>query len=184
MVTPCSPTPARKNGFSYLGLLYIIALIGLSAATTVQLGGIAQRRQVEDELIFVGLQYKQAIRAYFEAAPNGTTATAPSRLEDLLRDPRFPGAKRHLRKLYEDPLTGQMDWCLIKTEDGRGILGIYSPSQETPIRVDHFPDEVFHFKGKTSYAQWVFVYGVVCTDSGCEITRAQLDPRCGNQPVP
>jgi len=173
--------PARKNGFSYLALIYIIALLSLCAAATVQMGAIVQRRDAEDELIFVGLQYKKAIRAYFEAGPNGV-AVAPRRLEDLLHDTRYPGTKRHIRKLYADPLTGKMDWCLIRTDDGNGILGVYSPSHNTPIRMDHFPDEVFYFKGKKNYAQWVFVYGVVCTDSGCEINQNALDPKCASRP--
>lgn len=155
-------------------MLIVIALISLAASYSVQLGGIAQRRQVEDELLFVGLQYKRAIRSYFEAAPPGAPSAAPARLEDLLKDPRFPYAKRHIRRLYADPLTGKNDWVLIRTLDGQGILGVHSRSRENPIRIDHFPDEFFHFKGKKRYADWVFVYGVVCTDTGCEIAPSQF----------
>lgn len=163
----------HRGGFSYLGLLIVIAILSLSATTTVQLGAIVQRRQAEDQLLFVGLQYKRAIRSYFEAAPPGTTATAPARLEDLLRDPRFPQVRRHIRRLYEDPMTGKLDWVLIHSVDGKGILGLHSRAKETPIRMDNFPDEFFHFKNKKRYADWVFVYGVVCTDAGCEINPAQ-----------
>lgn len=163
----------RNAGFSYLGLLIVIAIISLSATATVQLGAIVQRRQAEDQLLFVGLQYKRAIRSYFESAPPGTTATAPARLEDLLRDPRYPQPRRHIRRLYDDPMTGKPDWVLIRSVDGSGILGLHSRSKETPIRMDNFPEEFFHFKGKKRYADWVFVYGVVCTDDGCEINPAQ-----------
>ncbi len=164
----------RSRGFTYLGMLIIIAIISLSAAATVQIGAIMQRRQMEDQLLFIGLQYKRAIRSYFESAPPGAAATAPARLEDLLRDPRFPQAKRHLRKLYEDPMTGKTDWVLIRSTDGQGILGLHSRSKEIPIRMDNFPEEFFHFKGKKRYADWVFVYGVVCTDQGCEINPSQF----------
>lgn len=167
------PRP-HAHGFTYVGLLIVIAIISLAATSSVQLGAIAQRRQVEDELLFVGLQYKRAIRSYFEAAPPGAPSAAPPRLEDLLRDPRFPYPKRHLRRLYPDPLTGKNDWALIRTLDGQGILGVHSRSKESPIRIDNFPDEFFHFKGKQRYADWVFVYGVVCTDAGCEINPAQI----------
>lgn len=173
MVKIVTPAPHRIRGFTYVGLLIVVAIVGLAAASSVQLGAIAQRRQVEDELLFVGLQYKRAIRSYFEAAPPGAPSTAPARLEDLLRDPRFPNPRRHIRRLYPDPLTGQNDWVLIRGLDGQGILGVHSRSKENPIRIDNFPDEFFHFKGKKRYADWVFVYGVVCTDNGCEISPAQ-----------
>lgn len=167
------PSLRQTHGFTYLGLLIIIAIISLSATAAVQLGAIVQRRQAEDQLLFIGLQYKRAIRSYFESAPPGAAATPPARLEDLVRDPRFPQAKRHIRRLYEDPMTGKNDWVLIRSTDGQGILGVHSRSKETPIRIDNFPDEFFHFKGKKRYADWVFVYGVVCSDQGCEIEPSQ-----------
>lgn len=167
---------ARRNGFTYLGLLIIVAIVSLSAAASVQLGAVVQRRQAEDQLLFVGLQYKRAIRAYFESAPPGTIATPPARLEDLLKDPRYPQPHRYLRKLYEDPLTGKADWVLIRSMDGQGILGIHSRSKEQPIRIDNFPEEFFFFKDKKRYADWLFIYGVVCSDTGCEISPAQESP--------
>ncbi|MFT4172091.1 MAG: type II secretion system protein [Rhodocyclaceae bacterium] len=158
----------RTTGFTYIGLLIVLAIIGIAAAATVQVGAIAQRRQAEDELLFVGLQFKQALRAYYEATPAGTASTLPRRLEDLTRDPRYPFTRRYLRKIYDDPLTGTRDWGIIKAGDG-GIVGLYSKSRDKPIRIANFPDEFFHFEGKKSYADWVFVYGVVCQNSGCEL---------------
>ncbi|MDP5239624.1 type II secretion system protein [Uliginosibacterium sp. 31-16] len=173
---PTRSAPFCRTGFSYVGLLIVIAIISLAATTTVQLGAIAHRRQAEEELLFIGLQYKRAIRSYFEAAPPGAPAAAPNQLEDLIRDPRFPGVRRHLRQLYPDPLTGKLDWVLIRAPDGKGLLGVHSRSKESPIRIDNFPDEFFHFKGKHRYSDWVFVYGVVCSDQGCEIDRSVNDP--------
>lgn len=175
MVARCSSHLRIDRGFTYIGLLIVVAVVALAATASVQLGAIVHRRMAEEELLFVGKQYKQAIRSYFEAAPPGTDAVAPGRLEDLLRDPRFPGVRRHLRQLYADPLTGKNDWVLIRTLDKHGILGIHSRSREAPIRRDNFPEEFFHFKGKERYADWVFVYGVVCSDAGCEIDSSQID---------
>lgn len=163
-----------QAGFTYLGLLLVIAVISLTAAVTLQTGAILERRKAEDELIFVGLQFKAAIRSYFESTPPGTPAAAPRRLEDLLRDPRFPNAKRHLRKIYLDPMTGSTDWGVIRTADGNGILGVYSKSRSAPIRIANFPDEVFHFEGKKRFADWVFVYGVVCQNAGCELPQQPI----------
>jgi type II secretory pathway pseudopilin PulG len=168
-------TARSLGGFSYVGLLIALAIISLSAAATVQLGAIVYRRHAEEELIYIGLQYKRAIRSYFEAAPVGVPSTPPTRLEDLVRDPRFPGVKRHIRTIYNDPLTGKPDWVLIKSPDGKGFLGVRSRSKETPIRMENFPDEIFYFKNKTRYADWVFVYGVVCSDIGCEIDQSSAN---------
>ncbi|MDB5800419.1 MAG: hypothetical protein JWL63_1358 [Rhodocyclales bacterium] len=156
------------DGFSYIGLLIIIAIIAVVAAGTVQAGAVSQRRDAEEDLIAVGLEFKLAVRSYFEATPEGVPSSAPRTLEDLVRDPRFPNVKRHLRKIYNDPLTGKPDWGLIRSAEG-GILGVFSKARGTPIRQDGFPDELFYFKGKQNYRNWVFVYGVVCTDIGCEL---------------
>lgn len=158
----------RITGFTYIGVLIIVALLAISAAAAVQVGSVVQRRQAEDQLLGIGLEFKSAIRSYFEATPVGMPSNAPARLSDLLRDPRYPNVKRHLRKIYDDPLTGKPDWGLVLSPDG-GILGVYSKAEGVPIRQDNFPDEVFHFRGKKSYRKWVFVYGVVCTDEGCEL---------------
>jgi len=160
------------GGFTYVGVLVIVAIMAIVAAGAVQVGAVAQRRQAEDELLAIGLEFKAAVRGYFEATPVGTPSNAPMRLEDLLRDPRYPNVKRHLRKIYNDPLTGKADWGIVRSAEG-GILGVYSKAEGVPIRQDNFPDEFFHFRGKKTYRGWVFVYGVVCTDEGCELPNRE-----------
>jgi type II secretory pathway pseudopilin PulG len=167
---------ARARGFTYIGLLIAVAIIAVAAAAALQIGAVAQRRAAEDELLGIGLEFKAAIRSYFETTPVGMPTGAPRRLEDLLRDPRFPGVKRHLRKIYSDPLTGSNDWGIVRSDDG-GILGVYSKAQGVPIRQENFPDEFFHFKHGQSYKRWVFVYGVVCTDAGCELPNDEDKPQ-------
>lgn len=147
-----------------------VAIISIIAAATVQIGAVVQRREAEDELLAVGLEFKAAIRSYYESTPVGVPSSAPPSFDVLLKDPRFPGAKRHLRKLYRDPITGTTDWGIIHSVEG-GILGVYSKALGEPIRRDNFPDEFFHFKGKKRYSDWLFIYGTVCTDAGCEIPR-------------
>lgn len=160
------------DGFTYIALLMFVAIIGLAAAATIQVGAITQRRQAEDQLLFVGLAMRAAIKGYYEGTPVGTPSSAPRRLEDLLRDPRYPNPKRYLRQIYIDPLTGTKDWGLIRSADC-GLLGVYSKSKAAPIKIANFPDDFFYFIGKKSYADWVFVYGVVCTDNGCELPPDQ-----------
>lgn len=165
----CSNVKASRHaGFSYIGVMILLALMALLSATAVQYGAVVQRREAEAELLAVGLEFKRAVKGYFENTPAGMPATAPRSLDDLLRDKRYPGVKRYLRRVYRDPLTGKDDWGLIRSPDG-GILGVYSKAEGEPIRRDNFPDEFFHFKNKKRYRDWVFVYGVVCTDNGCEL---------------
>jgi type II secretory pathway pseudopilin PulG len=166
MGMPGSVRPAR--GFSYLGLLFVLAVMGLAASATVRFGVMVERRQAEDELLFVGREFRNALRSYQSATPPNAAQRQPTRLQDLLRDPRFPEPRRHLRRIYADPLTGRAEWGLIKSLDG-ALIGVYSLSTDTPLRMAHFPADFFYFQGKTHYRDWLFVYGVECLDSGCRL---------------
>ena len=74
----------------------------------------------------------------------------------MLRDPRFANARRHLRRLYADPVTGKAEWGLLRQE-GR-IVGIHSLSPQLPIKQDNFLDEDASLRRKQRYADWHFTY--------------------------
>lgn len=145
----------RHSGFTLVGVLILVAIFSVVATATVTAGVTLQRRAAEEELIFVGMQYRNAFKSYYESATGAQRF--PNRLEELLRDPRFPGVKRHLRKVYADPLSGKSDWGTIAAPGG-GIMGIYSLAGGTPIKVALFPPEFADFEGKATYADWQFVY--------------------------
>ena len=153
------PTSHRATGIAYLGLLIMIAIIGVSAAATVQLGAIVQRREAEEELLFIGSEFRNALISYGSATPAGQQS-APQTLQDLLKDPRYPNLRRHLRKIYLDPITGKEDWQTVQSIDGKGIIGVHSASTNQPIKIGNFASELQHFTGKASYADWVFMVGV------------------------
>ena len=115
-----------------------------------------QRRVAEEELLAVGSEFRLALISYSNATPVGQPV-APQSLQDLLKDPRYPNIRRHLRKLYFDPLTGKQQWGTVMSIDGKGIIGIYSLSTATPIKIGNFEMEFQNFEGKTSYADWVFM---------------------------
>lgn len=147
----------RQRGFTYLGLVIMVAIIGLVAVCSVQVGAITQRRAAENELMEIGKQYIAALNSYAQVTPEGQSSL-PDRIEELLSDSRFPGVRRHLRKQYIDPLTGNNQWGLVYgvTETGRGITGVYSLSEAVPIKQDNF-DAVFRsFRHRNSYHDWVF----------------------------
>jgi type II secretory pathway pseudopilin PulG len=145
-----------QAGLAYLALLIAIAIIGVAAAASAQLGAIYQRRMAEEELLAVGGEFQRALLSYAAATPLGQP-TQPRMLDDLVRDPRYPNAVRHLRKVYADPMTGKADWVLVKSPDGQTIVGIHSVSKAHPIKISHFPGEFQGFTDKKSYADWVFV---------------------------
>jgi type II secretory pathway pseudopilin PulG len=137
-------------------LLIAIAIIGVAAAATLELGSILQRRAAEEELLAIGSEFRRALISYASATPAGQP-TAPPTLEALLKDPRYPNIRRHLRKLYYDPMTGSQQWGIVKTIDGNGIAGIYSLSTAKPIKIGNFETQFLSLADKTSYSQWVFM---------------------------
>jgi type II secretory pathway pseudopilin PulG len=146
----------HSGGFTYLGLLILVATIGLASAATLQLGSILQRRAAEEELLEIGTEFRDAFISYANATPPGKPP-APRSLQELLKDPRYPNPRRHLRKLYADPITGKEGWGTIEAVDGTGIVGIHSLSDAKPIKVENFEGSFQSFAGKTSYRDWVFM---------------------------
>jgi len=144
----------RQRGMIYLALLLAVALIGGISAVGLKVAQTIQMRQAEAELLSIGLAFRNALQSYAEATPNGIPSS-PESLAELLRDPRYPGVKRHLRRIYYDPLTGKPDWGIIRGPDRR-IAGIHSLSKGATIKRDGFPSELAALVGKESHDQWVF----------------------------
>lgn len=147
--------PAR--GFTYVAVLLLVAMHGLILGVGVAVWHTAQQGDKERELLFVGDQFRRAIRSYAQSGP-GLAGQLPRSLDDLLRDPRFPATKRHLRRIFVDPMTGTTDWGLVMTPDGRSIAGVYSRSREAPLKRAGFEGDDVAFEGATSYSEWKFEY--------------------------
>ncbi len=148
---------AGQRGFTYIALLILVALHGAVLAVAGTVWHVAQKREKERELLFVGDQFRRALRSYAASGP-GLAGQLPRSLEDLLRDPRVPGIRRHLRRVYVDPMTGSKDWGLVMTPDGNAILGVYSRSQEPPLKTGNFPPDDQDFEGAATYSEWQFLY--------------------------
>lgn len=147
-----SPAHLRQRGMGYLGLLFAIAIIGITLATVGVLWSTQSRRDREAELLFVGNQFRQAIGHYYE-----TGGVYPPALAELVEDTRVPIARRFLRRLYPDPMTGTGDWELIRTSDG-GIMGVASNSMQAPIKVAGFSLADAAFEKQSCYCDWKFIY--------------------------
>ncbi len=174
------PTGRRRQfGFTYIGLLIAVAFFGLATVGAGRLLGSTERAEREADLLFVGNQFRQAIISYLQS---GTKAGQyPATLEDLVLDPRYPTPRRHLRKVFADPITGETKWGLVLAPEG-GIMGVYSLSELEPLKRANFEPENEHFAmalrqplvaskstvsnapigAQTySYRDWKFVDGVV-----------------------
>jgi len=150
------PLPAfLQRGFTYLGMLMIVALMGFGLVGFAELYSHAQQREKERELLFVGNQFRDAVASYYNKSPGAKVY--PKKLEDLLEDKRFPMPQRHLRRVYMDPMTGKADWALIEAPGG-GFMGVHSLSEETPVKSGNFDAKDQAFDDAENYTKWMFTY--------------------------
>lgn len=148
-------TRAPQTGFTYLGVLFAIALMGIALGAVGTLWQTEMQREREKELLFIGNEFRNAIKQYYHRSPG--VGSYPKELKVLLKDPRLLNNQRHLRRLYTDPMTGKPEWGLIRTPD-KGIMGVYSLSQGKPIKKANFSAADKGFDSARSYRDWRFVY--------------------------
>ena len=147
----------KADGFTYVAMLFALAIFGIAlAALGVSWGAVSQREK-ENELIEVGTAYANAIAEYYMLSP-GTNKAYPSKLEDLTDDKRFVGTMRHLRQVYPDPITNSLEWGLIKTANGDGITGVYSLSDKPTLHTRTIVvNDNLKISG-TRYVNWKFSF--------------------------
>ena len=97
-----------ENGFVYLWALFTVDQAGVVMAGTGQIWQTKSQREKETELMFIGEEFRKAIMSY-----HNSNKQYPASLEDLLKDERSPNIKRHLRKIYLDPITNTAEWGLV-----------------------------------------------------------------------
>lgn len=170
---------SRPRGFTYLGVLFIVGLLAITAAAASVVWAAAQQRDNEVELVFVGRQFVAAIERYRAASrplaadpsggsPAGSSvspranpaALYPRSLEALLRDDRAITPQHHLRRIYLDPMTGNAQWGLIRLPGG-GIVGVHSLSARQPFPrkfvVAGFAPPLPPAQGVLTYGDWRFL---------------------------
>lgn len=157
----------NERGVTLLMVLMAVVVLGLSLGVAGSTWRTVMQREREKELLFHGDQYRKAIESYYTKGHAGRQ-TYPRSLEDLLKDPRSVETVRHLRRLFNDPMTGE-DWELIReggkisgtvqasVETGR-IKGVHSTSDLEPFKVDGFDEEYEEFADAETYRDWEFVY--------------------------
>lgn len=145
----------RQQGFTYLGLIILITVIGLVGAMTLKADALLRRAAAEEELLEIGAEFSVALQSYAAATPRGQP-TQPASLELLLRDPRFPQPRRHLRKIFVDPVTGKAEWGVVYANGEKGVVAVYSLSQAKPLKIGNFDARFANFAGKKHISDWKF----------------------------
>lgn len=167
----------NARGFTYISLLAVIAILGISLGAAGKYWSNVMQRDREEELLFRGDQYRLAIERYYYAIP-GRNQYPPS-IDDLLADGRSPQGKHHLRRRYPDPMTGE-DFVEIRDPLTKRIIGIRSASEKAPLRQTNFPPPYDAlFTGMTRYSGWEFrsrMSVTIAAVPGAAIPAASLQP--------
>jgi len=181
---PFAAVRGRQSGFAFVWLLFFVAAMGIGLAAIGTAWGTLAKREREKELLFIGNQYRQAIVSFLAVSSNGQSRY-PKTLDELLDDPRFPNPVRHLRRPYRDPISGSDEWGLVKAPDG-GITGVYSLSNDRPLKTANFPSEFKDFNGKSRYRDWVFSSLATASSSTADSNTAQANASdtSGANPTP
>jgi hypothetical protein len=156
--------PSRRG---YVLIILLVAILALSIGLTVAIPDLRTEllREREEELIFRGRQYVEAVRIFQIKNPG----KFPASLKEL-------GEKKFIRRLYKEPMTQAGNWNVILSpgpaRQGRSgqsgqeilvapesaletlsnpiVLGVVSPSTEKSIRM---------YEDQDSYDKWLFYLG-------------------------
>lgn len=153
-----------EKGFTYLAVLLLVFILLLSLGAASEHIATINKREREAELIFVGEQYRNAIASYYQNSPGGVKQL-PLKLESLILDKRSINRVRHLRKLYQDPITDSNEWGLVNNPQGE-ITGVYSLSNESVLTTVNNPSLLQNIQvGENSanhslaaYSDWRFIF--------------------------
>jgi type II secretory pathway pseudopilin PulG len=100
----------REAGYNLVMLIVAVTVLNILLAASLPLWSTAIQREKEEELIFRGLQYADAIRIFKQKF-----SRPPTRLEELIE-----AEPRTIRQLWKDPMTEDGKWALIFENQGQG----------------------------------------------------------------
>jgi type II secretory pathway pseudopilin PulG len=142
-----------QKGFSFLIALFMVATLSIVTLRAMENSLTKDRRAKEEQLLFVGQAYQQAIMTYYQIKN-----TYPTDLQSLVEPLPTTTRRLALRKLYFDPITASQNWGIIKDTVRGGVMGVYSKSMQQPIKVNGFPPTLNNLIGAKTYQQWQFLY--------------------------
>jgi type II secretory pathway pseudopilin PulG len=105
----------RIRGFTYLTLLFVIAIVSVGLASVGEMWSRRVERERAVQAEWVAKKVARARQSYYDASP-GTVKQWPASTAELLEDRRFLGMRRHLR---EDYPKAQQSAAVQPRQDGR-----------------------------------------------------------------
>jgi type II secretory pathway pseudopilin PulG len=164
-----------RDGYTFLIVLIMMTILAIGLLVAVPVWKTEIRREAEEELIFRGNQYVEAVRRFQAKNPGAF----PKSIEELVKG-------RFLRRAFPDPMTADGKWDIIlqpgtesssaarAPRSGSGaqpasaaqvfvvplgslssipnarILGVVSRSPQASIRI---------YQDNETYDTWLFYYG-------------------------
>ncbi len=159
----------RKKGYVIIILLIAIFMMSIGLLVAIPVWETQIQREKEEELIFRGRQYVEAVRLFQMKHPG----SFPKSFDELLEE-------KCIRKLFPDPMTQDGEWNIILPYSGSAprrrrastqtqtnkilivpqsalssiqnpqILGVVSPSTKASFKI---------YQEQETYDQWLFFYG-------------------------
>lgn len=116
------------------------------------------KREREQQLFFVGQQFRNSIASYCENLPSGNKKF-PKSFDVLLKDNRSIKPARHLRPIYRDPMTNGFLWGEVLNGQQQ-IIGIYSLSTEQVLITNFNTDLITISEDQTDlfYSDFKFIH--------------------------
>ncbi len=110
---PAGARRGREDGYNLVVLVVMITVLNILIAKALPLWSAVIQREKEEELIFRGMQYAEAIRVYEKR-----TGGLPTKLEQLIEtEPRC------IRQLWTNPLAQDGSWELVLPGQGQRRRG-------------------------------------------------------------
>jgi hypothetical protein len=162
----------NERGVTYLFLMFVIVLIGLSTTVAAKQWKVIVQRELEADLLSKGIEIQNALALYSATMKAGRVTTAEVYPQSLAELTRLP--KPFLRKVYADPMS-HGDWEYLRSPTG-GIMGVRSKSRGTPFKKHDFPQVVRHLDGRSSYYEWIFQHPNPSTASSFPPVMAPASP--------
>ncbi len=143
-----------QSGFTFVALLVVIFVVALGLSAAGPRWREQSQREQERELMRVGVLYARALADFRENSP-GSLKTYPRSLDELVLDSRFLGVRRHLRRLYPDPLDPARPWGVVRDIDGY-IVAVYSQSPDEPVAAGPVDLDYLVLAPARHYSDWKF----------------------------
>jgi len=154
----------RRKGYTLIILVFAVFMLSLGLLIAVPVWQTQIQREKENELIFRGNQYVEAVRIYQMKHPG----SFPHSFDEMIDE-------KCLRRLYKEPMTKHGKWDIILPYQGMSIkkgndlrkvlvvpqdvlssienpqiIGVVSPSLQKSKKI---------YLGQKTYNKWLFFYG-------------------------